>query len=118
MKLVYRALAEAIFLVHLALVLLIVFFGWYIPGLWPWYVAALSATLVSDLVFGYCVLSKWEFHLRKKVHPHTDYDFAWTTYYTYRLTNRRISNQFYKRMSVFYLVSALLISNYFHFFYA
>lgn len=117
MKLFQRVIAELIFLLHLALVLLICFFGWWVPALWPYYVAGLIATLISDLVFGYCILSKWEFDLRRKMHPHINYDFAWTTYYTYKLTNQRISNEFYKRMSVFYLVCALSITLYFHFLY-
>ena len=112
----YKTAAEGIFLLHLCLVLLVVFFGWYIPALWPWYVAALVATLVSDLLFGYCILSKWEFDLRRKVNPDTDYDFAWATYYTYKITNKRISNVLYWRLSIFFLTASLGISLYSRFF--
>ena len=65
MKFFYRVGADAIFILHFLLVLFVVF-GWLTPRLWPWYMAALVVTLISDMVFGYCILSKWEFDLRKK----------------------------------------------------
>ena len=117
MKIVYRTAAELIFLFHLGLFLLVVFFGWYVPSLWPWYIAALVATLISDLVYGYCILSKWEFDLRKKINPGTNYDFTWATHYTYKLTNHRISNVLYWWMSIFFLTASLANSLYFHFLY-
>lgn len=114
MKLVYRTAAEVIFLIHLGLVLLVVFFGWYFPSLWPWYTAALVVTLISDLAFGYCILSKWEFDLRKKINPQTNYDYTWATHYTYKITNHRISNRFFERMATLFLVVSLANSLYFH----
>lgn len=117
MKLVYRTAAELVFLFHFGLVLLVVFFGWYVPSLWPWYTVALVATLISDLTFGCCILSKWEFDLRKKINPQTNYDYTWATHYTYKLTNHRMSNKLFERIATLFLVVSLANNLYFHFLY-
>jgi len=116
MKLIYRMGADAIFLLHLVLVLLVVF-GWAIAELWWVYMGALVVTLLSDLVFGYCILSKWEFDLRKKLNPATNYNYTWTTFYTYKITNKRISDRFYKRAAIVALVLCIAINLYFRFWY-
>jgi hypothetical protein len=114
MKLLYRIGADIILIAHFFLVLLAIC-GFLIPSLWYAYMAVLIATLVSDLVFGYCILSKWEFDLRKRINPKINYDFAWTTYYTYKLTNQRISNTFYKHAATTTLVLCIALNLYFKF---
>jgi len=115
MKFLYRVGAEAIFALHFLTVLLVVF-GFLVPSLWYVYIAALVATLISDLIFGYCILSKWEFDLRRRFNPSVPkYDFAWTTYYTYKFTNQQISYLFYKRASIVALSLALIFNLYFRF---
>lgn len=113
-KIFYLALANFIFLFHFILIF-IALFGWTKDRLWWVYISVLILTLISDLTFGYCILSKWEFSLRKKIHPEIDYDYTWTTFYTYEITNFRISNSFYKKMAVFFLVTSLVLSFYFKF---
>lgn len=113
MKLLYRIAADLIFLFHAALVL-VVLFGWLVPALWPAYMVLLVLTLVSDMVFGYCIVSKWEFNLRKKYNPDIEYRFAWATYYTHKLTRDRISETFYLRAATVFLVGSLSINVYFH----
>lgn len=114
MRLLYRIGADSIFFIHFALVFIAVF-GFLFPNLWYVYMSVLVATLISNLIFGYCVLSKWEFDLRKKVDPHTNYNFTWTTYYTYKFTNQRISDVFYKRAAIIVLVLCIAINLYFKF---
>ena len=116
MKFAYRLGADAIFTLHLLLVVLVVF-GWTVPTLWPIYMVAMVITLASDVVFGYCIFSKWEFDLRKKVNPDTNYNFTWTTYYTYKVTNYKISDRFYKRAAIVALTLCILINIYFKFIY-
>jgi hypothetical protein len=112
-----RLLADAIFIVHAALFPLVLF-GWAISSIWPIYIYLLIATLLSDLVFGYCILSKWEFDLRKQVDPQINYNCTWAGYYVHRLfTNAYLSDVFWKRVSIFFLVGSLAISIYFHYFY-
>ena len=57
MKTFYRIGADIFFLIHGAL-FLIILLGPFIEALWPFYMALLVAVLISDLVFGYCLLSK------------------------------------------------------------
>jgi hypothetical protein len=116
MNLVYKIGANVIFILHLILVLLVIF-GWAIPTMLTIYMAALVATLASDIVFGYCILSKWEFNLRKKLNPLLDYNYTWTTFYTYKLTNHRISDNFYKLAAIIALVLSIGINLYFKFLY-
>src|SRR5258708_4638539 len=111
MKIAYRIAADGIWVVHFLLVLLVLF-GWAVPSLWYVYMTALVATLISVVVYGYCILSKWEFDLRKKNDPAIDYNFTWASYYTYKLTNHRISNRFYTRASIVFLVFAIAINMY------
>jgi len=107
-----RVLADFLCALH-ALVVLIILFGWLVPSMWPVYMGLLVATLLSDLVFGYCILSKWEFQLRQQHNPQTSYNYYWTTHYTHRLTQGRISDQFFYKASLFFLISSLAINLYF-----
>lgn len=104
-----KTIANGIFVFHI-LIVIIVLFGWLIPGFWYVYMGILVSTLLSDLVFGYCILSKWEFDMRKKINPRIDYDYTWATYYTHRYTNHRISNTTYKQLSIIYITTSLLLN--------
>lgn len=112
MKFTHRLIADSIFVAHFLLVLLVLF-GWAVPELWSVYMAALVTTLISDLIFGYCILSKWEFDLRKRINPKIQYDFTWATYYTYKLTNQRINHRFFKSVAILFLILSIGISLYF-----
>ena len=116
MKIVYRVGANAIFLLHLLLILLVIV-GWAFSSIWWLYMGVLVATLISDVIFGYCILSKWEFDLRKRVNPSTNYNYTWTTFYTYKITNRRIRDSFYKKAAITAIVLMILINLYFKFWY-
>lgn len=108
-----RVLAELLLAAHVCLVLFVLF-GWLYPNVWILYTAALVTTLLSDVLFGYCVLSKWEFDLRKRHDPTIDYNYTWASYYTHKLTQHRISDGFYWHASVFSLSALTVISLYFH----
>jgi hypothetical protein len=114
MKLFYRIIADTIVIIHVC-VFAFVLFGWAIPSLWYTYMTALVLTLLSDIVFGYCIISRWEFALRKKINPDINYDYSWATYYTYKLTNHRMSNTFYNRAAIIFLVASLAINLFFRF---
>lgn len=116
MRFGYRIGADAICLFHLALVLVAIF-GFLFPSIWHLYMGVLVATLISDIMYGYCILSKWEFDLRRKLNPAEDYDFAFATYYTYKITNHRIDNTLYKNLAITYLVLAIGINLYFKYVY-
>ena len=72
----------------------------------------LIGTLISDAMFGYCVLSKWEFDLRKSSNPPIDYDYTWSSYYTHWFTKQRISNAFIEKAAFVFLTVSLAANIY------
>lgn len=112
----YRIGADTIWLIHFGVVC-IALFGWLLPQIWFLYLAVLVGTLISTSTLGYCVLSKWEFDLRKKLNPTLVYDYMYSSYYTYRLTGGYISNAFLARGGVVFAALSLAINLYFRFFY-
>jgi hypothetical protein len=114
MKVLYRLGADAIWFIHF-LVVALVLFGWLVPSLWYLYMAVTAGVLVSELLWSYCILSKWEFDLRKKVSPELDYEYAYASYYTYRLTRGHLSPRFLARAGIVFTVLSLAINLYFKF---
>lgn len=114
MKFLYRFCADVMWLVHF-LVVCIALFGWFIPSIWLLYMAVLVGTLVSTLTLGHCILSKWEYELRKKINPAVTYDFPYASYYTYRLTHGHLSNSFLKWTGVIFVSLSLVINLSFRF---
>lgn len=113
---VKRIFADVIFLLHAALFPLIAL-GWLVPSIWYFYMTLLAVTLLSDVYFGYCILSKWEFDLRKSVDSQIDYNYTWSGYYVHFFTQKYLDDIFWKRVSVLFLVSSLAINIYFHYFF-
>jgi len=114
MKILYRIAAEIIFVFHVVIVTLVLF-GWMFPNLWYFYIAALIASLFSDVFLGYCIVSKWEFDLRKKFDSKINYHYNFATYYTYKITNHHISDHFYKITAMIFLSLSIMISIYFRY---
>lgn len=112
MKVLYRIGADFVWLVHFFVVILVLF-GWLIPSLWYVYMATLAGALLSEVWLSYCFLSKWEFDLRKKVNPALNYDYSYTSYYTYKLTHQRLSTRFLARMGIIFTSLSLAINLYF-----
>lgn len=110
----YRIAADMVFLIHFVVVV-IVLFGWLIPDVWPLYMLVLVGTLLSELLLSYCVLSKWEFDLRKKIYPNLNYEYSYTSYYTYKLTRQHLSERFFARTGILFTSLSILINLYFHF---
>lgn len=57
----------------------------------------------------------WEFSLRKKIYPHLDYDYSYTSYYTYKLTHRRLSSHFISRAAIVFLVASIALNFFFQY---
>ncbi|HWO07460.1 MAG TPA: DUF2784 family protein [Candidatus Paceibacterota bacterium] len=107
--------ADMIWLTHF-LVVCIVLFGWLVPSIWLMYIGVLVATLFSTTVYGYCIMSKWEYDLRRKADPESvDYDFSYASYYTYRLTQGYLSNAFLARAGIVFVSLSLAIQLYFRY---
>jgi Protein of Unknown function (DUF2784) len=113
-KFLYILAADTLFVLHLILFLIVVF-GWSIESIWGVYMTLLVLTLLSDIIFGYCLLSKWEFDLRKKIDPSIDYNFTWSTFYTHKFTANRIPDKLFKHVALSFLVISLSMNIYFKF---
>jgi len=107
----YRITAEFIFVLH-CVVVAVIAFGWVLPSLRYLYLAVLVATLFSMVAFGHCFLSKWEFFLRRKINPHLDYNYSFSSYYTYALTQHRLSEQFIYSAGLAFLIASLALNIY------
>lgn len=114
MNFLYRAAADAIWLLHF-FVVFIALFGWLIPSLRHVYIMVLVGTLISELALSYCILSKWELELRKKVDSSIEYDFSYASYYTYRLTQGLLRPQFLRWTGIVFISFSLAIQAYFLF---
>jgi len=113
-KLFYKITADLIFVTHLIIVL-IVLFGWIWSSIWLLYAIVLIVTILSDFIFGYCIISKWEFNLRKKVNPAVDYDYTWSSFYTYKFTQNKLSKPFINISAKVFLIASLIFNLYFRF---
>ena len=118
MRTIFKQLAaNFIFILHTAIVALL-FFGWLIPKLWYVYVSLILITLISESFLGYCLLSKWEFDLRKSVNPALEYDYSFSSYYTYKLTRKHLSSRFISAVGTAFLVASLILAFIFRFGYS
>ena len=80
-KILYYFLADFIFVIHLA-VILIVSFGWLIPSLFYIFIIIIISSILSEIYLHYCFLSKLEFGIRKKIDPTRIYDKSCIIHYT------------------------------------
>ena len=92
----YLTVANFIFLIHAAFALLVLV-GWAIPGLFYIYLPVLITSLVSELLLGYCVLTKWEFGIRKKLNPTVHYEHSCLIHYGRRCLRIRSSDRSSKK---------------------
>lgn len=116
MKTLEHAGAVGVFLFH-SVVTFIICFGWLWPEIWLPYTALLVYVLFQNLILGYCVLSRLEFSLRRMIDPKLRGEFDFTTYYTYKLTHRRLSTQFMRIAGIIFVATSLAINLYFKFLY-
>lgn len=114
MKFLYRITANFVWILHFCVVV-IVLFGWAVPAIWPLYMSVLVLTLLSEVIWDYCLLSKWEFDLRKKLDPKLDYEYAYASYYTYKLTQGRLSRNFLNRFGRVFITASLIVNVYWMF---
>lgn len=80
MKIIQKLTADFIFFVHLTLVC-IVLVGWLIPVLFYTHLSLLLATLLSEIFLGYCLLTRLEFGIRRKLDPTLLFDKSCIVHY-------------------------------------
>lgn len=117
----YQIGANTIFAIHLLLVILVVF-GWLLDSLFYVFLFALFATFLSEVLLGYCFLSKWEFYIRRRIDPSRNFDKSCIGHY-FRLffglkPRVLVENKktFFKKYSfIFCLFILFCIGTFFHF---
>lgn len=108
-KITYRILADLIFILHVGVVIVIVI-GWYYPALQNFNLIVTLIVLVSEIYFGYCPLTKWEFVLRKKLEPNLNYDSGFISYYVYKIFGLNIPSNKVKYPAIIILVFVLILN--------
>lgn len=112
----YKILADFVFIVHFLLVLTVMF-GWLFPKLFYFFLAAIIATALSEILFKYCLLSKIEFGLRRKINPDKHYDKSCIVHYwrVFRGMPPRLpkipSPNFFKRNSFIFILILLFAAS-------
>ena len=82
-KIAYLALANLFFFVHLAIILINGIL-WLFPSLFYIFLPTIIITILTEIFWGSCFLSNWEFNLRRKVNPGAVYAPSFITHYTYK----------------------------------
>ena len=98
-------LANLLAIIHL-IVVFIILFGWFIPDLFFIRGIFLSATFLSWVFTGKCILTVWEFKLRYAKH---DYEYGYIQYHARNLFKNPPSLNFIKIASLTYISLALII---------
>lgn len=118
----YLALANIVCILHFLLILLVLF-GWVHDRSFWFFVSAILITAFSELLLGKCILTVWEFNLRRKVDPSKIYDPSCIMHYSRKLIGLgpRVINvntkvPFYKNYFLLSLVVWLIIGTYLHFY--
>ncbi len=109
-----RIAADIVFVAHF-LVIVIIGIGWLFPSIWYLYMAILFGTLLSELFFSYCILSKWEYQLRRIADPAVEYEYEFASYYTYRLTRGYLSGRFLRVAGTAFVSLSIILNLYFRF---
>jgi len=112
MRSIYKITADMIFVIHF-FVLALAVLGWLAPSLWHFYMGVLILALLSDIILGYCFLSKWEFNLRKKFNPKKKYNRAWSTFYTRALTSKYLTEKKFSKFASGFLIFSVAANLFF-----
>jgi hypothetical protein len=80
----YIFVADIIFVIHFLLVLSVVF-SWLFPKLFVYFLVLWTFTFISEILFGRCVLTNWEFDLRRKIFPDSKYEKSCMVHYYRKL---------------------------------
>lgn len=103
-----KIIANLIFLIHWPVVYILLF-GWSFEKFSWLYITTLVITFITQVFFGYCFLTKWEFDLRKKLDPNLYYDYSFLSWYAYKYSNIHISSKLIKYISLSFLFVSIVI---------
>jgi len=104
----YQFLADSIFFFHI-LVVVILLVGWVFPSFHTIYFVTLYTTLISEIILGYCILTRWEFNYRKKIDANLSYDYSFFVYYGHKYLQKKFSTNFVKFAARCFLWSSVIV---------
>ena len=108
----YSTVANSLFLLHAAFAL-IVLVGWAIPDVVYVYLPVLLTSLIAERLLGYCVLTKWEFAIRKRLYPALHYEHSFLIHYGCKVFHIERSDKLSRKSTQCggYAFSLLLLSS-------
>ena len=103
-------ISHLIFILHIG-VILIIFFGSFIPEIRLVYQVTLLFTIMSWLSSTGCFLTIWEYKLRKKINSKLEiYEYGFIDYYLRKYFIGTARPKFVYRIGMFFLVVSLFIN--------
>lgn len=92
----YKLAANLLVAAHFLWIALLIggtVFVFYEPWYFYWHLTIVSATLLLNLLLGYCPLTSWEEKARKKFNPGFDHNGSFIATYLGKVTGVRISER-------------------------
>ncbi len=104
----YHTLANAVVVLHVGVILLCLF-GWVAPVLDKVYFTVLLVTTISELSFGYCILTKVEAALRQQAGDTALPQTGFLAHYLEQLTGKPFSPRLIGILVQVFLVVSLVV---------
>lgn len=96
-------MAELMFISH-TLLMIVLLAGWLFPEPYYYiYLAILTLTFLTQLLFRYCLLTAWEFYFRRIHDPEIGPTPYFLTYYSHKTFPGWVTDGFVDRISLVFL---------------
>jgi hypothetical protein len=110
---VIQSSIHVIFVLHV-ISFAVLLIGWSFKSYYDIYIVTLIISTYSNTLLWYCFLSKREFDLRRVIDKETKYNYAFFTYYSYKLFGKFFSDTLAEKRILWFLwISLILNSIYF-----
>jgi hypothetical protein len=108
MKFFYKIISAFMGIIHVPIVV-VIFFGWIFNGFWSYvYFVTLFLTLCSWVLLGYCLITKWEFDVRKKFMDIPNYHYEYLHYWGYKLLKININPKKIRFYGILFIVVSMI----------
>ncbi|MFM2414755.1 MAG: hypothetical protein RI911_448 [Candidatus Parcubacteria bacterium] len=104
----YRFLADVTLYFHTFIVLLIVF-GWIWMETFWLHFASVFIAVCSEIVLGYCFLTRWEFFFRHRADPSISESNKYVTYYMELIFGQQVHDSFLRIVVPVFFTSLLCV---------
>ena len=109
MPIIYRSLANTVFIIHLMLGVFILF-GWLLPSIKIPYLLVLMLWLLSWIFLHHCPLTKLELSLRKKYDGTIDINSEIIQYYINKIFKKSISSEKVFKFGLIVLIILIILT--------